>query len=37
MREEGDLENLNEDEKVPIVRIVLNMWKSRKGLLKFGK
>ena len=49
MREEGDLENLNEDGKsdkilknlkVPIVkiaRIVLIMWKSRKELLKVGK
>ena len=45
MREEGNLEDLNEDEKsdkilrnleVPkIARIVLNMWKSRKELLKF--
>ena len=44
MREEGDLEGLNEDEKsrkilknleVPkTARIVLNMWKSRKELLK---
>ena len=43
MREEGDLEDLNEDEKsdkilknleVPkIARIVLNMWKSRKELI----
>ena len=47
MREEGDLEDLNEDKKsdellknmeVPkIARIVLNMWKSRKELLKVDK
>ena len=44
MREEGDIEDLNEDEKcdkisknleVPkIARIVLNMWKYRKEFLK---
>ena len=47
MREEENLENLNEDEKsnmilksleMPkIARFVLNMWKSRKELLKFSK
>ena len=47
MREEENLENLNEDEKsdmilkslemLKIARFVLNMWKSRKELLKFSK
>ena len=47
MREEEDLEDLNEDDKsdkilknleVPkIARIVLNMWKYRKEFLKVGK
>ena len=47
MREEDNLENLNEDEKSDMIlkslempkiaRFVLNMWKSRKELLKFSK
>ena len=47
MREEEDLEHLNEEDKsdkilknleVPkIARIVLNMWKYRKEFLKVGK
>ena len=47
MREEENLENLNEDEKSDMIlkslempkiaRFVLNMWKSRKELLKFSK
>ena len=47
MREEENLENSNEDEKSDIIlkslempkitRFVLNMWKSRKEILKFSK